>query len=53
MFTKQHKYLQRQWVKGTINLAAAARRLGYRKASLTKGIEKVKTLLTEMGIAVM
>jgi hypothetical protein len=53
MLNKQQKYLQRQWVNGTINLVAAARRLGYRKASLTKGIAKVKSLLTEMGITVL
>ncbi len=53
MLTKQQQYLQRQWVKGKINLVAAARRLGYKKASLTKGVEKVKSLLTEMGIAVL
>jgi hypothetical protein len=53
MFTKQQKFLQRQWVNGTINLVAAARRLGYRKASLTKGVQKVKSLLTEMGITVL
>jgi hypothetical protein len=53
MLTKQQKYLQRQWTNGTINLVAAARRLGYRKASLTKGVSKVKSLLTEMGITVL
>lgn len=52
MLTKKHKQLQRQWMMGKLNIVAAARRLGYKKGSLSKGVAKVKTLLTEMGIAV-
>lgn len=53
MFTKKHDLLRRQWQLGKLNLVAAARRLGYRKASLTKGVARVRTLLTEMGITVL
>ncbi len=53
MQTKRRDYLYRQWVEGKINLIAAARRMGYKKASLTKGVMKVRNLLNEMGIAVM
>lgn len=53
MQTKKHQFLRRQWIEGKINLVAAARRMGYKKASLTKGVNKVKNLLSEMGIAVM
>jgi hypothetical protein len=51
--TKQHMRLQRQWEHGKINLIAAARRLGYRKGSLTKGVTKVRNLLLDMGITVL
>jgi hypothetical protein len=46
-------YLRRQWMLGRINILATARKLGYKGASLTKGVKKVKTLLMEMGITVL
>lgn len=53
MLTKHHKQLYHRWVTGKLNLVAAARRLGYKKASLTKGVAKVRSLLQEMGITVL
>lgn len=53
MLTKTHKALHRRWMMGRLNIVEAARRMGYKKASLTKGVAKVRTLLSEMGIAVM
>ncbi|HWC57772.1 MAG TPA: hypothetical protein VG621_02390 [Candidatus Paceibacterota bacterium] len=53
MLTKHHKKLYQKWVNGKLNLIAAARRLGYKKASLTKGVAKVRSLLEEMGITVL
>lgn len=53
MLNKQHRRLYRQWMKGSLNLIVAAKKLGYKGGSLHKGIAKVKTLLSEMGIAVL
>ena len=53
MLTKPYKYLHKKWVTGKINILATARRMGYKGASLTKGIRRVRMLLTEMGITVM
>lgn len=53
MLNKQQRRLYRHWVKGQINLIVAARKLGYKGGSLDKGIQKVKNLLMQMGIAVM
>ena len=53
MLNKQQRRLYRQWMKGQINLIVAAKKLGYKGGSLHKGVEKVKTLLSQMGIAVM
>jgi hypothetical protein len=38
---------------GRLNLVAAARRMGYKKGRLSKGINKVRTVLNEMGITVL
>jgi hypothetical protein len=51
MLTKQQKYIQRQYLKGTVDVVQLAKRMGYRKAALTKGITKVRSLLDELGIA--
>jgi hypothetical protein len=53
MLSKKYKSLQNQFVLGKINLLATARRLGYKGASLTKGINKVRGLLMKMGITVL
>jgi hypothetical protein len=53
MITKAHKQLHRRWMMGKLNIVAAARRLGYKKGSLTKGVTKVRSLLGEMGITVL
>jgi hypothetical protein len=53
MLSKKYKSLQNQFVLGKINILATARRLGYRGASLTKGINKVRGLLMKMGITVL
>lgn len=52
MLTKHHKFVQRQWVKGNINFNKVARRLGYKGSSIPKGINRVKSMLTDMGIAI-
>jgi hypothetical protein len=46
-------YLRRQWMLGKINIVATARKLGYKGASLTKGVKKVRSLLMEMGITMI
>lgn len=51
--TKRHEQLRRQYLLGRLDIVAAARKLGYRKASLTKGVERVKTLLSQMGITIL
>lgn len=48
--TKQKRSLYRRWRRGTVNIIAAARRLGYKKGSMSKGVQKVRSLLSEMGI---
>ena len=53
MLKKIHHKLHRQWMTGRLNLVAAARRMGYRKGSLTKGVTKVRTVLGEMGITIL
>ena len=53
MLHKTHKRLERQWMLGKLNIIAAARRMGYKKASLTKGVRKVRTILGQMGITVL
>ncbi len=53
MMNKKHKSLQRKWMLGHLNIIAAARRLGYKKGSLSKGIQKVRSLLGDMGITVL
>ncbi len=53
LLTKRHEQLRRQYLIGRLDIVATARKLGYRKASLTKGIQKVKTLLSEMGITIL
>lgn len=53
MLSKKYQSLQRQFVLGKINILATARRMGYKGASLTKGITKVKGLLMKMGITVL
>lgn len=52
-FTKPQRRLYRQWLKGQINLIVAARKLGYKGGSMHKGVNKVKSLLSQMGIAVL
>ncbi len=53
MLTKKHFQVHRQWTMGKINLISLARKLGYKKASLSKGVTRVRTLLGEMGITVL
>ncbi len=53
MLTKQQKLLQRRWMTGKLNLIAVARRLGYKKGSMTKGLTKVRSVLGAMGITVL
>lgn len=53
MLTKIHKKLHRQWMTGRLNLVAAARRMGYKKGSLSKGVSKVRTVLGDMGITIL
>lgn len=51
--TKPQRVLYRQWIKGKINLIVAARKLGYKGGAMSKGVQKVRTLLSQMGIAIM
>lgn len=53
MLTKHQKMLSLQWRKGTLNLIKAARRMGYKKGSLTKGVHHVREILMQMGITVL
>jgi|GEM_PF-5472823 len=53
MLTKAHRQLHHRWMTGKLNIVAAARRMGYKKGSLTKGVQKVRTLLGEMGITIL
>ena len=53
MLPKTHKRLERQWMLGKLNIIAAARRLGYKKGSLTKGVKRVRTILGDLGITVL
>ena len=54
MLTKTQHQLERRiyWKMAKLNLIATARRLGYKKGSLTKGVARVRVLLSQMGIAV-
>lgn len=53
MLTKRHKYLKKQWLRGTLNVSKCARRMGYRGAAMTRGIKKVYRTLSQMGITVL
>lgn len=53
MLNKQQRKLYRQWMKGQINMIVAARKMGYKGGSLHKGVEKVRSLLGQMGITVL
>ncbi len=53
MLTKQQKYLQRQWIKGHLDIAKTARKMGYRGARVTKGMEHIKSLMSQMHIHVI
>lgn len=53
MLKKAQRTLERQWMLGRLNLVAAARRMGYKKGSLSKGVSKVRTVLGDMGITVL
>lgn len=53
MLTKQQKYLNRQYMLGKLNLAKAARRLGYRGGSMDKGMRHIRDILKEMNIQVL
>lgn len=50
MLTKQHKFLQRQYIKGGLNVKKAAQHLGYKGNALSKGMNRVRTMLSDMRI---
>lgn len=53
MLKKAHRTLTRTWTTGRLNLVAVARRMGYKKGSLSKGVRKVRHVLGDMGIAIL
>lgn len=53
MLNKQYQYVQRQWVRGNMNLTKIARHFGYKGSALQKGIIKVKTMIHNMHLPVM
>ena len=51
MLTKKQKYIQRQWIKGPLDISQMARRMGYRGESLSKGMLHVQEILTSMHLS--
>lgn len=47
---KLKRKVYRQWLKGTINVIATAKRIGYKKENLRKGIQRVHEILSELGV---
>ncbi len=53
MLTKHEKWLRRQWDKeGGLDVKKAARKLGYRGNSITKGMWHIRKVMANMGITV-
>ncbi len=52
-YHKTYHTLRRQWMLGKLDLVATAKRLGYKRGSMSKGVTRVRTILSEMGITVL
>lgn len=52
MLTKIQKTLRNRYLKGSLNIHAAARRLGYKGGSMSKGMRHIREILRDMHITV-
>lgn len=52
-YHKTYHTLRRQWMLGKLDLVATTKRLGYKRGSMSKGVTRVRTILSEMGITVL
>lgn len=51
--TKHQRKLYRYYQQGTLNIHAAARRLGYTGNRMSKGMRHIRDILNDMDISVV